>query len=342
MRQTADNFWIIVVMTRWHEADLVATLLKESENDGEDWELIRLAEVAEAPTPDSSDPILRLPDPLGREPGQTLGRFSEEATAGRRASATAYLWAGMHQQRPSPEEGDEIKREWWRIADSPPPAYDDEITSWDMKLKDKEAGDFVVGQHWGRTGSTMWCDAQLRGQWNQPTAENAIALLAVRNPNCTKQYVENTGNGPEVMEALRTAHAGYVVSDAVAGLLGMTEDERLAVQELRRRGMPGLIAVTVKGSKTVRARAETGLLEAGNVVLCPRGAPFIGQLIDEAAAFPNGAHDDQVDAWSQAMSKLARSEATISTGSANQRVPRRDPRRRSEGPLVVSPSQFRR
>lgn len=343
MRQSRDDFWIIVVMTRWHELDLSATLLAEMrEGEGEEWEHVRLAEVAEAPKVDSTDPILHAPDPLGREPGETLGRFSEAATAGRRQSATAYLWAGMHQQRPSPEEGTELLREWWRVADSPPPAYDDEITSWDMKLKSKESGDFVVGQHWGRTGATMWCDGQLRGQWNQPTTENAIALLAIRNPNCVKHYVENTGNGPEVMESLRAAHEGYVVSDGTAGLLGMTEAERDAVQAVRRRGMPGLIAVTVKGSKEVRARAEAGYLEAGNVVLAPRDAPFVGQLIDEAAAFPNGAHDDQVDAWSQAMSKLAHSEATIDAGRAGERVQTRNPRRRSEGPLVVSPGSFRR
>jgi predicted phage terminase large subunit-like protein len=44
------------------------------------------------------------------------------------------------------------------------------------------------------------------------------------------------------------------------------------------------------------------LIEAGNVYLPhPDCAPWIGEFIEECAAFPNGAHDDQVDAMTQAL-----------------------------------------
>ena len=43
------------------------------------------------------------------------------------------------------------------------------------------------------------------------------------------------------------------------------------------------------------------LSEAGNVYLPhPDYAPWVGDFIEECAAFPNGAHDDQVDAMTQA------------------------------------------
>ena len=46
-------------------------------------------------------------------------------------------------------------------------------------------------------------------------------------------------------------------------------------------------------------------IEAGNVYLPDPGiAPWIGGLIDECAAFPNGAYDDQVDAMTQALVRL--------------------------------------
>ena len=51
-----------------------------------------------------------------------------------------------------------------------------------------------------------------------------------------------------------------------------------------------------------RARAVSPLIEAGNVYLPrPQIAPWVNNFIEECAAFPNGAHDDQVDAMTQAL-----------------------------------------
>jgi phage terminase large subunit-like protein len=57
------------------------------------------------------------------------------------------------------------------------------------------------------------------------------------------------------------------------------------------------------------------MIEAGNVLLPdPHIALFDPEdLIEEAAGFPNGAHDDQVDATSQALARLL-----IDNGSAQQ------------------------
>jgi predicted phage terminase large subunit-like protein len=120
------------------------------------------------------------------------------------------------------------------------------------------------------------------------------------------------------MSALRDGHANYVVSDEMAGLLGMTEEERQQVQALRRRGLSGLIPVTVKGSKQARARAVSGYIEAGDVHLAPAGAPWIPGFLDETAAFDNGAHDDQVDAMSQALARLTRGGPAKGSGAAQR------------------------
>jgi len=46
-------------------------------------------------------------------------------------------------------------------------------------------------------------------------------------------------------------------------------------------------------------------VEAGNVVLpAPEIAPWVSELMEEAAGFPNAAHDDRVDALSQALNRL--------------------------------------
>lgn len=325
LRLDSDDAWIIVVHTRWHEDDLSGKLLSASEDEtGDRWELVRLPEIAEAPSTNPLDPEwMRQPDPLGRKSGEVLEpeRFSLDDVLQRHRALGSYLVAGLAQQRPSPEEGGELQRSWWKIETALPPKYDDMISSWDVKLKDKETSDFVVGQCWGRTGADVWLVEQLRGHYSQLGTKLAVALMAVRHPQIRAHYIENTGNGPEVIAELRAGDDSFVVPDEWAGKLGMTDVERQAVQRLMRRGMGALLPVTVKGSKTVRARAVSGHLESGHVHVL--GSDMGGlALIEEAAAFPNGTNDDMVDAWSQAMSKLVRGGATATAAKGQRPEPR--------------------
>lgn len=303
--------WIILVMTRWHEEDLTGWLMEQmAVGTGEPFTLVRLPAIAEAPSLTSSDPVLRMADPLGRAPGELLepDRFDAAEVAATHLALGSYLTAGLEQQRPAPEEGGELKRAWWRLDDAMPTNADQWLTSWDMKLKDKESGDYVVGGTWARTGKDAWLTDVYRGQWGFATTVNAIALAAVRQPNARQHLVENTGNGPEVIEELRKARPGYEVSEDIAGQLGMTVEERAAVNRVRRRGLNGVVPVNPKGDKKARARAQAPSIEAGDVHL-HAGASWLGSFLDETAAFPTGAHDDQVDMMSQALSRLSRGAA---------------------------------
>lgn len=314
MRMQSESDPIVLAGTRWHPLDPTGMALSEQGLDVQPWTLIRIPHIAEEPNLDDPIPEMRLPDPLGREPGEPLQRFSLAEVLARSRSLGSYLSAGLEQQRPAPEEGGELKRAWWKWATSLPPAYDDAVASWDTAFRDKETSDFVVGQVWGRTGADFWMAEQIRGHFGMGMTQLAIALLAVRHPYVTRHYVENAGAGPEVMEQLRIARPDFEITDEQAGQLGMTEVERAAVQAVVRRGVPGILPVNPKGSKEVRARAEAGLLEAGNCHLL-FGDPGALSLVEEAASFPNSINDDQVDAWSQAMSKLRRGAATVAASS---------------------------
>lgn len=342
LRLDSDDAWIIVVHTRWHEDDLSGKLLHGSEDEtGDKWTLVRLPEIAEAPSVNPLDPEwLRLPDPLGRKPGEVLEpeRFSADDVHARHRVLGTYLVAGLAQQRPSPEEGGELMRAWWKLATALPPKYDDAITSWDVKMKDKESGDYVVGQCWGRTGSHVWLIEQLRGQYSQLGTKLAVALMAVRHPEVRSHYIENTGNGPEVIAELRSGDKEFVVPDEWASKLGMTDIERIAVQRVMRRGMSALMPVNVKGSKTVRARAVSGHLESGHVHVLASDLGGLA-LIEEAAAFPGGTTDDMVDAWSQAMSKLMHSGSSVTAATGQRPEPRAGARPAS--PIARLPVQRR-
>jgi predicted phage terminase large subunit-like protein len=92
----------------------------------------------------------------------------------------------------------------------------------------------------------------------------------------------------------------------------MSALERVQVEALLRRGLSGLQLHPARGDKRMRLRAVSGLIASGDVVL-PEGAPWAAQLVDEAAAFPNGAHDDMLDTLSQALSVLAKGPASVAT-----------------------------
>jgi predicted phage terminase large subunit-like protein len=310
-RLEADDAYVIVIHHRVHEDDLTGRLLAQMDQGGERWDLVRIPELAEVYNPADQRPEFRIPDLLGREPGQPIERqrFSLKGVLAKHVSRGSYLTNLMYQQSPVPEEGGEIKRAWWKLEAVFPERYDEAITSWDLKMKNSETGDYVVGQYWGRTGKDFWFEDMLRGQWNQATTENAIALMAVRHPDVRVHHVEAAGLAPEVKASLTQPHAGYQVSDEIAGDLGMTIGERIQVSALRRRGMGGIILKPPKGSKEVRVRAISGRIEAGDCHL-PERASWLGAFIDECSSFPEGTYDDMVDAMSQAIQRLMKGRAS--------------------------------
>jgi predicted phage terminase large subunit-like protein len=83
-----------------------------------------------------------------------------------------------------------------------------------------------------------------------------------------------------------------------------------AVIDTLRRELQGLVPVEPMGGKVARAAAISHQVEGGNVWLparsiAPDGTPvldpWVRDLVEEAAAFPTGVNDDQVDAMTQAL-----------------------------------------
>lgn len=104
---------------------------------------------------------------------------------------------------------------------------------------------------------------------------------------------------PATVRAVRQLSAKW--SGTIAKLI---EDKAngSAVIQMVSREIPGILPVNPEGGKVARAAGVSPLIEAGNIYLPhPLYAPWVNEFIEECAAFPNGAHDDQVDAMSQAL-----------------------------------------
>lgn len=258
----SPNGAVIILLTRWHEDDLPGRLRKN--NPDERWEIVSLPAVAEEE------------DLLGRDAGEPLWPkhgFDKQWCDKTKTAVGSQGWTALYQQRPSPAEGETLKRNWWKFYRQIPD-FDEVIQSWDMTFKDKRDSDFVVGQVWGRRGADKYLLDQVRGRMNFPAALQAVRTLTAKWPQATAKLVEDKANGPAVIDTLK-------------------------------HQISGLIPVEPQGGKVARAQAVSPQVEAGNIYLPdPSIAPWVHDFIEECAAFPNGANDDQVDAMSQALLRL--------------------------------------
>lgn len=99
--------FVVVVMTRWHEDDLGGRLIEQERALPEHertWRFVSVPAIAEPPDPTGK----RLPDALGREPGQVIvsarGRTAEDFRRTRLAVGER-VWGALYQQNPTPTEG---------------------------------------------------------------------------------------------------------------------------------------------------------------------------------------------------------------------------------------------
>jgi predicted phage terminase large subunit-like protein len=148
---------------------------------------------------------------------------------------------------------------------------EEQIQSWDCAFKDLQTSDYVVGQVWGRLRSAFLLLDQVRSRMDCPATVGAVREISARWPGTVAKLIEDKANGSAVIQML---------SNEISGIL----------------------PVNPSGGKIARAAAVSPLIEAGNVYLPhPVYAPWVTDFIEECAAFPNGAHDDQVDAMTQAL-----------------------------------------
>ena len=258
---------MVIVMQRVHENDLAGHVLQQG-----GYEELKLPAEYEGSQQVTS---IGWRDPR-TEPGELLWpeRFGQEEVEALKRTMGSYAAAGQLQQRPAPAAGGILKRHWWKFYGEAPRPCSEVIQSWDCAFKDTRTSDFVVGQVWGRHGADKYLLDQVRGRMDCPATIQAVKRLSEKWPQTQAKLVEDKANGPAVIATLK-------------------------------HEIVGLIAVNPEGGKEVRAHAVSPQIEAGNVYLPdPTIAPWIGGFLDECAAFPNGAYDDQVDAMSQALVRL--------------------------------------
>jgi predicted phage terminase large subunit-like protein len=259
---------IVVIEHRLHQEDLTGHLLQEL-----GWEHLAIPVEADEPR---TFVFPRSGRSYAMELGALLWPAREDlpeiAEAKRRLGS--YGFAGQYMQRPSAAEGGLFKRAWWQFYQQAPAAFDMLLQSWDMAFKALNESDYVCGQVWGKIGADSYLLDQVHAHLSFSQTLAAVKALSAKWPAALTKLIEDKANGSAVIDTLR-------------------------------HEIPGLIPVEPQGGKFSRASAVSPLIEAGNVYLPdPLLAPWVEDFVQEAANFPRGAHDDQVDAMSQGLLRL--------------------------------------
>jgi predicted phage terminase large subunit-like protein len=268
-RVNNDKSAIIIIMQRLHEADVSAEALALG------YEHLCI--------PMRFEPARRCTTSIGwQDPRKIDGelmfpdRFPEAQVRELEISLGSYASAGQLQQRPAPIGGGILKADWWRYY-TEPPKLEYRIVYADTAQKTGTQNDYSVFQCWGRSrdGQAVMLD-QIRGKWEAPE------LLTQARAFWAKHKT-----GPAPLRAFK-------VEDKVSGT-GL-------IQTLKREGLP-MIAIQRDRDKITRAHDAAPMIESGNVIL-PRDASWLSDFLAEAAVFPNGQHDDQLDPMFDAVSDM--------------------------------------
>ncbi len=267
---------IVVVMTRWHEDDLVGRLLKkeadeinEGTHKGERWTVINFPALAEKD------------DYLGREEGAALWPeygFDRDRMEQIKVDVGSRVFNALYQQRPSAAEGQLFKRSWWKYYSNLPTVIQ-KIISIDATFKESDTSDFVSIQVWGKRAADLYLIDRIKARMDFVTTIQTIRNIVKKHPDASMKLVEDKANGSAIISMLR-------------------------------REIGGIIAVNPQGGKVARANAISPHIESGNVFL-PEDKPWISDFVEECSAFPNGKHDDDVDAMTQALNRFIYHSASI-------------------------------
>ena len=189
--------------------------------------------------------------------------MAKQAESGSRA------WNALYQQRPAPDEGSIIKRHWFQRYDARKYSIEGKRVNYyfDTAYTDKEKNDPTGGIAYIKEGADFY------------VLEYAVDWMDF---NAQVDFLENFCD--------RNGYSRLSIARVEPKATGIS-----LVQVMRKQtGLNIVEGKPPKGDKVARANSCSGTLEAGRVYL-PMGMAWVDRFLDQCAAFPNAAHDEEVD-----------------------------------------------
>ena len=253
---------IIIVMQRLHVDDLVGHVL-----ENEDWVVLDIPAIAPEQRTYEIGPgrfhTCEADDLLqeAREDHQVLETI--------RKQIGTPAFEAQYQQNPQPSGGNLIRREWLQTYDQARrlSEYDMIVQSWDTASTVSTTSDYSVCITFGIVNDTAHVLDVVRVQLEYPHLRRRV--LAERE----------------------RFDAHYVLIEKSSSGIQLGQD-------LGLEGELQPISWRPRGNKVERLEIHSAKIESGYVRL-PERAPWLEEFRSELLVFPNGRHDDQVDALTQ-------------------------------------------
>lgn len=260
---------VVVVHTRWHEDDLAGKLLVQMKENplADQWKVY-------------SYPAIAKEDEPHRKAGEALHpeRFPLEELLRTKNSLLPADWASLYQQDPSPEDGDFFQRKWFDCRsprDFPVHTEVPWYIACDLAVTEKQTADFsVIWPFCVDTKGDIWfADDYLRGRYTAHDLIDAI-LDRVKRYNARGVIIEKG----QILNAVRP----------------------FLNKRMAERGVfVPVIDPAASKDKLTRARSLQGRMQQRRVHF-PDHRLFHDDILSEFLMFPNGKHDDAVDACAYA------------------------------------------
>ncbi|MCW5939901.1 MAG: phage terminase large subunit [Fimbriimonadaceae bacterium] len=274
----------VVVMQRLDPADATGWLLGRP--DARSWTVLALDAVRSVDRYPYPEFVPLLPD--WRRPGEPLDELVFDPATVSRLMLDEEEWLAQYQQRPRPQGGAVLRREWFakRIDARFLPPLVARVLGVDLALTTSESADYTVAFPLGLGYDGMlYLFRPYRERAEAPDAEDGVAGHALAH-RCTVIAVESTA---------------YQLS---------------FVQRLQRRAdLAGVSVVPapVDRDKMARAKGWAPMAAAGRFVLVEDGSGWVETFLEEASAFPRK-RKDQIDALGTAVGAVR--ERSFGVGGA--------------------------
>jgi predicted phage terminase large subunit-like protein len=253
---------VVIIMTRWHEGDLVGCLEELSEaEEGEEWEFLNLPAI-------DSDGRALWPD-----------RFPLERLEQIRQAVGSYWWSALYQGRPQAASGSIFHRDRFKYFGTVGSTY---------VLKEPDGSSSSISVKGCRHFQTI--DTALKtGSANDYTVCSTFALTPERRlllVDVVRERLEVPHQWPMIKAQRSRFDVEFQAIEEAGSGIGL-------IQTAALEGMP-LRSLKADRDKLSRAQPISVAYENG-LVYHREHAPWISELESELLSFPVGLHDDQVD-----------------------------------------------
>ena len=180
---------IIIVMTRWHEDDLVGKLLAHAENEpnADQWEVLHFKAL-------DGDTVL-WPE-----------RYSLLEMRKIKASVGSRAFEALYQGTPGAAEGNIVKRHWFQSYSDMPVDIRYKVQSWDTAFKAKNESNYSVCTLWGIGERGYYLLDVWRGRVDFPELKQvAIGLYERDRPNVV--LVEDAASGGPLIQEMQNTYS---------------------------------------------------------------------------------------------------------------------------------------